>query len=124
MSDGIDAGAEFLKRLNAYRPVVAACWLREDVSEERYLYAALDGLTVQNSGAAYDEVSRIADEMTEHYIDPFRVQLVSPDNRVAKAVLDVYRRYPARIPTRFDGQVFAGAAAVEAYVYPPLTRQA
>lgn len=118
--DEIDAGAEFLRRLNPYRPVVAACWLHEDVSQERYLHVALDGLTTENSDAAYLEVARIADEMTDYYIDPFRVKLIRPDQPVAKAVLGVYRRYPGRVPPRSDGSVFADA--VEVYIYPPVQR--
>jgi hypothetical protein len=31
----IDAGEEFLRRLDAYRPAKAACWLREAENEER-----------------------------------------------------------------------------------------
>jgi hypothetical protein len=63
--DEIDAGTEFLKRLNAYRPVKAACWLRKSEDEERYLYVALDGLTVENSDSAYREVLRITAEMKD-----------------------------------------------------------
>jgi hypothetical protein len=120
VTDEIDAGAEFLQRLHASRPVTAACWLREADDEERYLYAAIDGLTVDNSGAAYVEVLRIANAMKDHYIDPFRVKLIGPDHPVAQAVRDVYLRYPGRIPTRFPGRVFAGGTAAEVYIYPPV----
>src|SRR4051812_23325981 len=118
--DEIDAGAEFLKRLNAYRPVKAACWLRKSEDEEQYLYAALDGLTDENSDSAYSEVLRIAGEMKGQYIDPFRVKVISPDHRVARAILDIYRRYPGRIPARYDGRVFAGMTVAEVYVYPEI----
>jgi hypothetical protein len=121
VTDEIDAGAEFLKRLNTYQPVQAACWLRAAESEERYLYVALDGLTVANSDIAYREVLRIAGEMKDHYIDPFRVKLIDTEHPVAKAVMEIYRRYPGRIPTRFTGRVFAGMAVAEVYVYPQFT---
>jgi hypothetical protein len=122
--DEIEAGAEFLKRLNAFQPVKAACWLREAESEERYLYAALDGLTVENSDLAYGEVLRIAGEMKDRYIDPFRVKLIDTEHPVAKAVMEIYRRYPGRIPTRFNGRIFAGLAVAEVYVYPQFTDKA
>jgi hypothetical protein len=118
--DEIDAGAEFLRRLNAYRPVKAACWLRKSEDEERYLYVALDGLTAENTDAAYIQVLRITREMKDQYIDPFRVKLVSPDHRVAKAILDIYRHYAGRIPTRYNGRVFAGTAVTEVYIYPEM----
>lgn len=116
--DEIDAGAEFIKRLNAYRPVKAACWLRKSEDEERYLYVALDGLTDKNADSAYGEVLRIAGEMKDRYIDPFRVKVISTDHPVAKAILDIYRRYPGRIPTRYNGHAFGGTGVAEVYIYP------
>jgi len=118
--DEINAGAEFLKQLNDYQPVTAACWLRESEDEERYLFAALDGLTPETSQTAYGEVSRITGEMRDNYLDPFRVKLIGQDHPVAKAVGEIYRRYPGPIPTRLNGRVFAGSSFEEIYVYPPL----
>lgn len=118
--DEIDAGEEFIKRLHAYRPVKAACWLREADGGERYLYVALDGLTDANADIAYGEVFRITGQMKDHYLDPFRVKVISPDDPIAKAVMDIYQRFPARIPTRFNGAVLGGIAVAEVYIYPPL----
>ena len=97
--DEIEAGAVFLQKLNEVRPVVAACWLREAENEERYLYAALDGLTDDDFDIAYSEVSRIVKTMKDDYIDPFRVKLIGKDHSVAKAVIEIYQRYSGRIPT-------------------------
>jgi len=119
--DEIDAGTEFLKQLSAFMPVIAACWLREAENEERYLYAALDGLTDDNFDIAYGEVLRITGVMKDGYIDPFRVKLIGRDHSVAKAVIDIYRRYSGRIPSTVNGRVFAGMAVSEVYIYPPLT---
>jgi hypothetical protein len=118
--DEIEAGREFIERFHASWPVKAACWLRAAEDGERYLYVALDGLTDANVDAAYGEVLRVAREMKDHYTDPFRVKVIRPDDPVARAVLDLYRRFPARIPTRVNGSVFAGRAVAEAYIYPPL----
>lgn len=118
--DEIDAGREFLKRLNAYRPVIAACWLRKDENEERYLYAALEGLTFEKTSDAYNEVLRITKEMTDLYLDPFRVKLVGEDDPVARAVRETYRRYPGRMPTRLNDRIFTGMSVTEVYIYPPL----
>lgn len=119
--DEIDAGREFLKELDAYMPVIAACWLRGSEDKERYLYAALDGLTHDKIDVAYGEVFRIAQAMKDLYIDPFRVKLINKDHPVAKAVTEMYRRYSGRIPTTVSGRSLAGMAVAEAYIYPPLS---
>jgi hypothetical protein len=120
VTDEIEAGREFIERLHASWPVKAACWLRAAEDGERYLYVALDGLTEATVNAAYGEVLRVVRAMKDHYIDPFRVKVIRPDDPVARAVLDIYGRFPARIPARFNGSVFAGRAVAEVYLYPPL----
>jgi hypothetical protein len=117
--DEIEAGKELIKRMDAYQPVKAAWWMRPAEDGERYLHVALDGLTVDNTDAAYREVLRIANEMPDHYIDPFRVKLVSTNDPAARAVLDIYRSYSGRkIPTRVNDSVLGGEVA-EVYLYPP-----
>jgi hypothetical protein len=118
--DEIEAGREFIERLHTSWPVKAACWLRASEDVERYLYVALDGLTDANVDAAYGEVLRVVRAMKDHYIDPFRVKVIRPDDPIARAVLDIYQRFPGRIPTRFNGSVFGGTAVAEVYIYPPL----
>ena len=121
--DEIIAGKEFVKRLNSYQPVKAAYWLRDAEGGERYLFVALDGLTTENSDVAYREVLRITNEMKDHYIDPFRVKLVNPDERVARAVQDIYHRFPGRKPPSTAGPVLGGTAVADVYIYPPLEPQ-
>ncbi len=116
----IDAGEEFIKRLSAYQPVRAACWLRPTEDSERYLYVALEGLTDENIDAGYKEVLRVTREMKDHYIDPFRVRLIRTDHPVAKAILDIYRRFPGPVPTRPGGSSLGGMPVTEAYIYPQL----
>jgi hypothetical protein len=69
-------------------------------------------------------VLRITREMKDHYIDPFRVRVVSPNDAMAKAIMDIYRRFPGRIPPRSNGPVLGGVAIAEVYVYPPTLRKA
>ena len=116
--DEIDAGAEFVKRFSRYQPVRAAYWLKASEEAVRYLHVAFDGLTDDTFDVAYGEVLRITNEMTDHYIDPFRVKLVGADDPVVRAVLDIYRRYPGRIPTRFNGSALGGVAVDAVYIYP------
>jgi hypothetical protein len=119
--DEIEAGKEFIKRLHAYRPVKAACWLRSAEAGPRYLYVALEGLTENTTDAAYGEVLRIAEEMKDdYYIDPFRVKLIRTSDPIAKAIVEIYRRFPGRTPPRSPGPVLGGVPVAEAYIYPPL----
>ena len=118
--DEIAAGKEFLKQLDAYQPVKAACWLRSDEGGGRYLYVALDGLTEEKKDAAYGEVGRIARAMTDHDIDYFRVRLIGTTDPIAKAVMDIYRRFPGRNPTRFAGSALGNIPLAEVYIYPPV----
>ena len=117
VTEDIEAGAEFLRRLDAYCPVKVACWLRVDDDRLRYLTVALEGLTTLNSGVAYREVLRITQEMKDHYIDPFRINLIGTDDPIAKSIMDLYKRYPGPMPTRFDGQIIGRTEVAEAYVY-------
>jgi hypothetical protein len=120
--DEIQAGGEFVRRIQSYLPVKAAYWLRTDEDEGRYLYVALDGLASENLGAAYDEVLRITQDMKDHYINPFDIKLVPADEGVARAVQDFYRRFPGRVPPpRFNERSIAGTPIVEMYIYPPVT---
>ena len=86
--DEIDAGKEFLKRLEAFRPVIAACWLRRMRTRSATSMWRFDGLTDENTSVAYREVLHVTQEMKDHYMDPFRVKLITQDNPVAKAVMD------------------------------------
>ena len=46
--DEIEAGNDFLSRLNTFEHVVAACWLRDAETGETCLYVAFDGLTEES----------------------------------------------------------------------------
>ena len=121
--DEVDAGREFLKQLDAYMPVIAACWLRESEDEERYLFAALDGLGDDTIRMAYGEVSRITQGMKDFYVDPFRVKLIGKDHPVAKAIMEVYQRHSGRIPIPLNGRSLPGMSVAEVYIYPPLAHK-
>ena len=115
--DEIEAGEEFIKKMNDYRPVKAACWLRSSDDEERYLHVARDGLTARNAGLAYVEVLRIEGELKDHYLDPFRIKLIGTDDPLARAVVEVYRRYPGRSSSQFHAPVLGGVPVAEVYIY-------
>jgi hypothetical protein len=122
--DEIEAGKELINRLNDSFPVIAACWLRKDESSSRDLYVALDELTAPRRDLAYREVVRIADEVRDQYINPSWVNLIEPTDPIAKAILEVYARFPGRKPpTRTGDYKFGGVEVGELYIYPPLPKK-
>jgi hypothetical protein len=115
--DEIEAGKAFIERMNAFAPVKAALWLKSAEDGERYLNVALEGFTGEKNDPVFSEAYRIATEMEDHYIDPFRVHLIGPSHPVAKAVMEFYERYPKRSPARYDGWSLNGVPIVDAYIY-------
>ena len=116
--DQIDAGARFLDEFKKYIPVTTAFWLKESDEGEWSLYIASDKITDDNFDVAYGEVLRIAGKLRDPLFDPFQVKLIGADDPLAAAALDITRRYPGPVATRFHGRVFGGLPVEEVYVYP------
>jgi hypothetical protein len=118
VSQQIDAGAKFLGEFQKYLPVQSAFWLKESDEGEWNLYVVSDQITDDNFDVAYGEVLRIAGAIRDPWFDPFQVKLLGQDDPLAKAILDVQRRYPGRIPTRFHGKALGGRSVEEVVIYP------
>ena len=82
------------------------------------LYVASDQISDQNFDVAYGEVLRLAGKMQDPDFDAFRVKLIGGDNPLARAALDIYQRYPAKVPTWFNGKNFGGMSVERVYIYP------
>jgi hypothetical protein len=113
-----DAGADLVRALDKNVPVRAAFWVKDSEEGPWYLYIAFDRINDQNLGTAYGEVLRLADQMASPYLDPFRVKLIPTSDPFAQAALDVHRRYPGRMATRFGGKYFGGTGVGGVYIYP------
>ena len=100
--DEIEAGKAFIEQMNRYAPVKAALWLKSAEDGKRYLYLALEGLTPETTDQAYREVSRISNEMEDHYIHPFQVKVIGTSDRIARAIADFYDQYPYSGPHCLD----------------------
>ena len=114
----IDAGARFLGEFQKYAPVQVAFWLKESDNGEWNLYVASEHITDDNFELAYGEVLRIAGELRDPSFDPFQVKVIGADDSLAKAVLDIHRRYPGRAANRLHGKVYGGLPVEEVYIYP------
>ena len=114
----IDAGAKFLGEFEKKTPVSAAFWLKAGEEDSWYLYVTSEQFNDENLDVAYGEVLRIAGEMHDAAFDPFQVKIIKPGHPLAKAALEIHRRFPGRTTTRLRGRNFAGAIADEVYIYP------
>jgi hypothetical protein len=122
----IDAGAELIRRLDRSFPVQAAFWVKESEEGPWYLYVASDQIRDNTIDAAYGEVLRLAWEMGNPFLDPFRVKLIATSDPLAQSTLEIHRQFPrSRMATRLGGTSFGGMGVDGVYLYPaPLTTTA
>ena len=113
-----DAGAELVRRLDKSVPVKVAFWVKLSEEGQWYLYIASEQINELKLDDAYGEVLRLADEMASPYLDAFRVKLIPSSDPLAEAAMDVHRRYPGRMATRFGGKDFGGLGVDGVYIYP------
>lgn len=118
VKEQIEAGARFLAEFHKYAPVQAAFWLKESDEGEWYLYVASDQITDDNFDIGYGEVARIFAVLKDPWFDPFQVKLIGMDDPLAKAAMDLIRRFPGRGHVRVHGETFGGVAVDGIYLYP------
>ena len=116
--DEINAGAEFVRAFDHYRRVKAAFWLKASDESQRYLYIASDQIDATNFDVAYGEVLRVASQIRSIFFDPFQVKVINADKPLAKAAMEINRRFPGRIGTRLGGRMFGDIYIDSAYIYP------
>lgn len=114
----IDAGTELVEKFGAYMPVKAAFWLKAADEDVWTLYIASDNINERTYDLGYGEVLRLAQEIRNPNLDPFRVRLIPGDDRQAIAAQDLNNRYPGRMGTRFQGKKFGEMFVDGVYVYP------
>ncbi len=113
-----DAGAELVRRFHETMPVKAAFWLQTEASSQWYLYIASEAIDDTTLDRGYREVSQLTRSMPTPYLDPFHVKLIGADHPLARAALDIHRRYPGSSATNFDGMSFGGIGVEGVYIYP------
>jgi hypothetical protein len=115
----IDAARKFLAELAKRVPFTAAFWLKtEEGSWDLYIATdrVKDGLRL-----VYDRVGEAAAAIDDPNFDVFRVKLIAPRHRLARAAKEVYERRPSEIPVYIRGGFFGGTWADGVYLYPPPT---
>lgn len=121
VTEQIDAGAEFLRDFNNYVPVSVACWVNPAESESVFLCIASDEIDDSNVDVAYGEVLRRLGTRRSQWLDPFQVKLLNSSDPIAKDAIQIRDRYPAKIPTRYNGASIGGMSIKSAYIYAPLS---
>ena len=113
-----DAGTELIERISETWPVKLAFWLKPTDSDQSFLYIAAEGIDDSNIDRGYQEVLRRAKELRAPYFDPFVVKLIKSDDPLARAVMEVHRRFPERLTVNFNGRNLGGMSIEGAYLYP------
>jgi len=119
VTEAIDAGAEFIAEFDKFMPVEVALWLKPDASSQWYLYIASPRIRDVTLDQGYREVLRLAGRMRNSDLDPLQIKLIPSDAPLARAAVEMQRRYPGPRPTRLGRKYLGGVVAEEAYIYPP-----
>ncbi len=120
VDEEIAAAACFLGEFTKSYPVQFAFWLKEGEHHNWKLYIVSEQITDENFDEAYGEVVRITGEIRDPWFNGMQVSVLGVDERLAKAVAELRRRYPADKLARFFGETVDGIEAEEIYVYPSL----
>ncbi len=118
VKEEIDAGRELIRRLDHYRPVKAAFWLKASDNPYRYLYLASERSDAHPNDLSYDEVLRVVDEIQSPDIDPFRLKVVDTDHPLVRDAVKITEQFPASTGRRDGGRSFGNLFAEDLYLYP------
>jgi len=115
----IEAGKHFITELDKYIPARAAFWLKVNEDSGWYLCIASNKITDENVKAAYGDVARVARTIDDPNFDLFRVKLIGMNDPFARAAVNLYKQFRARVPTHIRGRSFGDMSVEGVYVYPP-----
>jgi hypothetical protein len=122
VSELIEDGEKLLKRLVAEGiPVTAAGWVKEGSDGPWYLYIATPLVGKQGvTKKAYQRVNDVRWRTPDDFVlPPLAYKVVSPENPITKAVLEVQQASGRRgMYHKNVGRRINGVDVEEAYVYP------
>ena len=118
VKEEIDGGRELLRRLNNYRTVKAAFWLKASESPYRYLYFACDRTDTHKEDLSYQELLPVFDELNDPELDPFRLKVVSADHPLVRDAVKKAEQFPLSLGRRSGGSRFGDLFAEDLYIYP------
>ena len=92
--------------------------LRRPIGAQWYLYVAAEQITDENFDVVYSEVGQIIVDLHDPALDMLGVKVIGMDDPLAKATLELRRRWPGRHPIRIRDQAIGGVQVEEMYIYP------
>ena len=116
--DQIDAGAEFLTRLQKYLPVKIAFWLKRSDTGRWYFYFASDKFNENNLEQGEEEVRRVSRGWWDPYLIWVPVSLLAVDDPLVRDVLQIQQLYSGKKPIRYDGYYLGDMSIDDCYIYP------
>jgi hypothetical protein len=119
VSEQKDAARKFIDELAKHVPVRAAFWLKADEESHWYLYIATDRDRNGSSPEDYDVVVQVSNTIDDPNFDSSRVTLIGLKDPLARAALEMYQRYPQRIPIHRWAETFGRTYVQGLYLYPP-----
>jgi hypothetical protein len=117
----IDAARKFLDELEKHLPFQAAFWLKADEDSHWDLYIATDRARHDGTDEAYEMVVKASDAVDDpnFELSRVRVKVIGTKDPLARAAVEMYQRYPQRIPIFRWGENFGRTFIQGLYLYPP-----
>jgi hypothetical protein len=116
----VDEGRKLIERLSrSHFDVTAALWIKDGEEGQWLLYIASKVVDDKGLRAAYKDFHAAIETGELFWIDTFDLRLIGVADPITKDVLDIFRRHPARIPTRYRGPQLGNLAIDQAYIYEP-----
>jgi hypothetical protein len=103
-------------------PVTAAAWFKEGVDGSWYLYVVTPAVEDGAKREAFGRIEETKRKLEEPFwIGPGEIRLIAPSHRIAKAILELQRRYQGdRAIELGHGETQLGGMTISgAYIYPP-----
>jgi hypothetical protein len=106
------------KPTNGIFDVTVAFWVK--TSEEGLWFLYIGSASVRNMSLAdaYRVVYEALRRIPGAGVPLSSIKLVDADNPIARSAIEVRDRFPARLPTRYNGKRLGSMAIEEAYIYP------
>ena len=115
----IDAARKFLDELERHLPIQAAFWLKEDEDSHWDFYVATEGdQHGRSTDAERDVVWKAFKTIDDPNFSVSRLSLIGMKDPRARAALEMYQRYPQRIPIFRWRERFGKQEVQGLYLYP------
>jgi hypothetical protein len=115
----IDAARKFLEELEKHLPVQAAFWLKEDEDTHWNFYVVTERPKNGDRTAEHEAITKAFKTIDDPNFSMSRLSLIGIKDPLARAALEMYQRYPQRIPIFRWREQFGKRYVEGLYLYPP-----